>query len=263
MVKVSDIIDSIERYAPSRLQEEWDNTGLQVGHRDAPVSTVLTVVDVTPERVEEAVALGADMIVSHHPLIFKGLKSLTAENPVQRAVEMAIRHDIAVYSCHTALDNASEGVSVVMARMLGVTVQEPLVASAPGARTGTGVVGRLSAPISPIDFIHKAKEVFRSAVVRCSDPARCPSPIERIALCGGAGGSFIGEAERAGAQAYVTGDIRYHDFIDHANSLLIVDCGHYETEALTKTLFKEIINKDYPELPVYVSLNENNPVTYI
>lgn len=263
MVTVNDIVAAIEGQAPRSLQESWDNTGLQVGHRDARITGVLTCLDVTPARIDEAAGCGANMIVSHHPLIFKGLKTLTGDSQVQRTVEEAIRKGIAVYSSHTALDNASGGVSALMAQRLGARVLGPLVSTSVDSTTGTGVVAELAHAVTAAEFVAMAKAAFHAEVARCSDPGSCPGDIRRVALCGGAGGSFIADAVAAGADAYVTGDVRYHDFIDYALEILIVDCGHFETEELTKEFFSRVIKAAYPDITVTISQLENNPVSYI
>lgn len=260
MPAVSDIIRTIEEYAPAQLQESWDNTGLQIGHRNMDVTGVLAVLDVTPARIDEAVANGLNMIVSHHPLIFKGIKSVTDDNQVQRSVEMAIRNNIAVYSSHTAMDNAVNGVSALMAERLDADVIAPLVPSSPDAQTGTGVIARLRNPLTENELIIRAKDAFGTKTVRCNRASR---PVRTVALCGGSGGSFILDAIRANADAYITGDIRYHDFVDNPSDIVLIDCGHYETEVLTRNLFKKIINSRYPDLRVLVSPNEKNPVSYI
>lgn len=264
MAKVSDIINAVEALAPAGLQESWDNTGLQVGCRDAEVSGVLCVLDVTPERVDEALANGCNMIVSHHPLIFKGLKSITGDNEVQRAVAKAIRAGVAVYSNHTAADNAVGGISALMAERLGAEVVRPLVPTAPEATTGTGVVAAFAEPLTALELIERVKAAFGCPKLRTTDPYRAPGhdAISRIALCGGSGGSFINDAVSAGAQAYVTGDIRYHDFVDNAGRILLIDSGHFETEADSRRLFAGLINKYVPDVPVTVSDTETNSVKY-
>lgn len=264
MVKVSDIIDAIEAVAPAGLQESWDNTGLQVGRRDAEVGSVLCVLDVTPARIDEAIEFGCDMVVSHHPLIFNGLKSITDDNEVQRAVAKALQAGIAVYSSHTAVDNAVGGVSALMANRLGAKVLRPLVPGAPGAETGTGVVAELPEPMTGEVLIERAKAAFGCDAVRASDPRRAPGSdaIRRIALCGGAGGSFIDDAVRADAQAYITGDIRYHDFVDNGGRILLIDCGHFETEADSRALFADLITTRFPDVKAIVSPTETNSVKY-
>lgn len=263
MAAVKDIIDAIERYAPPALQENWDNTGLQIGHRDMEVTGVLTCVDVTPERIDEAVSLGANMIVSHHPLLFRGLKNVTGDSNVQLAVEKAIVNGVAIYSSHTATDSTVGGVSAVMAENIGAKVVSPLVPSSPGAQTGLGVVAELPESVAPDRFVEMAKQAFGNAMVRTSNLAVAPRDIRRIAMCGGAGDDLIDRAIAAGAQAYVTGELRYHHFVDYAPYILLVDCGHYETECATRTVFKNLLKNEFPNLKIIESATEINPVTYI
>lgn len=263
MIKVSDIASAIESAAPRSLQESWDNTGLQVGDPDSPVTGVMVGLDVTPALVDEAIAAGCDMVVSHHPLIFKGLKSVTGASEVERAVIAAIRKGVAIYSSHTALDNAAGGVSYEMAARLGGTVLEPLEPLAGLPECGTGVIARFPQPLTPEGFISRVKERFDAPVARTTDPKKASPIIERVALCGGSGGPFIGDAVKAGCQAYVTGDVRYHDFLDWGSKILIVDIGHHETEALTKDLLADMISKRFPNLKVIKSGKEENPIKYI
>lgn len=263
MIEVRDIITTLNNYAPEKLQEKWDNSGLQTGDPLMSVAGVLTAVDVTPERIDEAIDLGANLIVSHHPLLFKGLKNITGATRVERAVIKAIRHDIAVYSSHTALDNVSHGVSFRMAEKLGLPVVSPLAPLPGDPENGSGVVCELDNAISPEALVEKARNAFDASVLRCTDMMFAPQSIKRIAVCGGAGGSFIDDAIKAGAQAYITGDLRYHDFIDYADKLLLIDCGHYETEKLTRDLLADLIRDAYPGLKVFISTKEHNPITYI
>ncbi len=261
MIQVRDIVKEIEKAAPRSLQESWDNTGLQVGDPSAPVTGVMISLDVTPALVDEAIEAGCNMVISHHPLIFKGLKSVTGQTEVEKAVIKAIREGVAVYSSHTALDNASAGVSVEMARRLGATVLRPLVSLPGHDDLGTGVVAELSEPLTPGEFVDHVKRAFGARIARTTRPG--DELISRIALCGGAGGSFIGDAIAERCQAYVTGDIRYHDFLDYGPSIFLVDIGHYETERPSRDLFAQIVSKAFPALTVLKSENETNPINYI
>lgn len=262
MATVEQVVKAIETLAPLSLQESWDNSGLQVGHPEAGVTGVLVTLDPTPERIDEAIALGANMVVSHHPLIFKGLKSITDSNRTQRAVEKAVKGDIAVYSAHTSLDNARGGVSAMIAQLLRARIAGPLVPTAPGEKTGTGVVCEIE-PMSVDDFVSMVKDTLKLKVIRTSDTSKYSDTVRRFAACGGSGGSFIGDAIAAGAQAYITGDIRYHDFIDYADKICLIDCGHFETEMHSRSLMAFIIKKMLPEIPVHISVQEKNPVNYI
>lgn len=264
-MKISEIIDTIEAFAPANYQESWDNTGLQVGDRNAECSGVMICVDVTPDVVDEAISRGCNMIVSHHPLLFHGLKTITGATPVEKCVMRAIAAGISIYSSHTAVDNTPGGVSHVMAQKLNVNVDAVLdpLASQPGGQVGTGVVGNLTEPLTPSQLIDRVKKAFGSPIARCTNPELAPENITRIAMCGGSGGSLINAAIDAGAQAYITSDTRYHDFVDHRNSILIIDIGHFESEQCTKDIFYRIISQKFANFAVYNSQSESNSILYL
>lgn len=267
---VADIIRAIEEAAPLALQEDWDNSGLQVGRPDTSVTGVLVCLDVSPLVVAEARNAGANLIVSHHPLIFRPLRAITGANATQLCVEEALRAGIAVYSAHTSLDNAPGGVSWQIADALaavfpGLQVEGPLSPTAPGADSGCGLVCQLARPVPAQSFCSDVARALGCEAVRRSglhDPAE---HVTRFAVCGGAGGSFIPDAVRAGAQAYITGDIRHHDFVDAAygpRPLILIDCGHFETERLALSRLAAIVADAFPGLPVRISTSEQNPIHY-
>lgn len=262
-VTVSHIIAAIESHAPLNLQESWDNSGLQVGHMHDVVNGVMVTVDVTPERIDEAVESGVNMIVSHHPLIFKGLKSLTGENRTQQAVEKAILNHVAVYSAHTSLDNATDGLSAAFARRLGARIIRPLIPSGPDADTGSGVLCELPGKMTATTLAEALHVAFGVASVRHSDTSLYSHPIRRVAICTGAGGSFIENAVSNRADAYITGEIRYHDFVDFADKIFLIECGHFETEEIAKDVLYDFITAACPSVRVIKSQKEKNPVTYI
>lgn len=259
-VFIKHIADAIERMAPLTLQESWDNSGLQVGSTTLWVKGVLTCVDVTPEVVREAINVGANLIVSHHPLLFRGLKSITGTTRTQKAVELAIKNDIAVYSAHTSLDNAEFNVSMLLARKLGYKILRPLVPTFPGATTGTGVICDGDSETPAEFFIEHLKKIFPA--LRHSDVALAPKDMRFIAICGGSGAEFIPDAIGNNCSMYITGDLKHHDFVDYADRILLVDCGHFETEMPSREWLADVIHQAYPELPVYISEKENNPVFY-
>lgn len=264
-VTVRDVAAAIEAFAPLSCQEKWDNTGLQVGCPDARCTGVLVCVDVTPGVIAEAVERHCNMVVSHHPLLFHGLKTITGATPVEQAVIEALRNGVAVYSSHTATDSVAGGVSHEMARRLGVTAEavlEPLAGCGDGT-LGLGVVGKLAEPLAPRMLVERVKETFSSPVARCSDPDLAPAAITRMAMCGGAGGSLIAAAVEAGAQAYLTSDLRYHDFTDWSSRIFLIDIGHYESEACTRDILSNVIARALPVLPVLVSRSQRNPIFYI
>lgn len=249
------VIEAIEELAPLSLQEGWDNSGWQVGDPDAECRGALLCVDLTPRVLAEAAERGCGLVVTHHPLIFRGIKSLVGRDRVTECLTEAVRRGISVYSSHTATDRAPAGVSAEMARMLGLTDVDPLDAS------GLGAVGDLPEPMSRAGFIALVKNTFGCETVRVS---RTPEgPITRVALCGGAGGDLIGDAIAAGAQAYVTADCKHNLFLDRRDEILLVDAGHFETEQCTKALFHRVISEKFPNFAVWKSEAEENPVLYV
>ena len=218
---VKDVTDVIERFAPLTIQEGWDNSGLCIGSPDAPVSSVLLGLDCTPELVDEAVECGADMIVTHHPLIFSGLKKICPEDKVGEAVIKAVKAGISVYAAHTSADKVIAGVSGAMAARLGLRNVEILEEDGEG--TGLGVVGDLPEPLTAEEAVRLVKERFALKAMRASRPVE--GRISRVAMCGGSGGSLIKAAMKSGAQLYLSGDISYHNFFTR-DVFMIMDIGH-------------------------------------
>ena len=257
-MKVKDIIKVIEDFAPLSAQEGWDNSGLCVGTPDDEVHGVLLALDCTPELVDEAVACGADMIVTHHPLIFSGLKKISPETQVGRAVIKAVKAGVSIYAAHTSADKVLGGVSGDMARRIGLTGVEILQKD--GDDIGLGVVGNLPQPMTSVDVVSLVKERFGLKVVKVSRPL--DGMVSRVAMCGGSGSSLIGEARRAGAQLYVSGDISYHNFFAE-DGFMIMDIGHYESEIGIVEILFSLIKKNFPTFAVRITQNINsNPIYY-
>ncbi len=257
-MKVRDIIQVIESFAPLSIQEKWDNSGLCIGSQDAEVTSVLIGLDCTPELVDEAIECGADMIVTHHPLIFSGLKKINSEDPVGETVVKAIRAGIAVYAAHTNADKVIEGVSGAMAARLSLTDVEVL--DEDGEGTGLGAVGNLPEPMDATEAIAYVKERFGLKVMKASRPLT--EKISRVALCGGSGGSLIGAALRSGAQLYISGDISYHNFFT-PKGFMLMDIGHYESEKEIVDILFSLIKKNFPTFAVRITQNLNsNPIYY-
>lgn len=255
---VRDIANVIEEFAPLRLQEDYDNAGLQVGDPESTVNAVMLCLDVTMEVLEEANRRQCDMIVSHHPLIFRGLKSLTGADETQRIVIKALEAGVAIYAAHTNLDSAWNGVSHEMAHMLGLKDIRVLVPSQPGADTGLGVVGNVD-PTPTLEFLRKVKEKFNVKALRYSTQSS-KIVVKRVALCGGSGASFIRDAIAADADIYITGDVKYHEFAGYGDDILIADIGHYESELCSMKIFSRIIRQQYPKLVVYFSDDQKSPI---
>ncbi len=260
-MKISDVIAALERFAPLALQEGYDNAGLQIGDADAECSGALLCVDITPAIIKEAREKGCNMVISHHPLFFKDIKRLTGASIQQEAAIIAIKNDIAVYSAHTNLDNAPEGVNKVFAEMLGLSDIKPLIGIAAAEGAGSGAIGACEAGITAAELVERVKRACGSPIVRCTAPPE--GLLHKIALCGGSGGSFITDAIAAGAQAYVTSDVRYHDFVDFSSKIFLIDIGHYESEKCTKEIFYHIVSKIFPNFALYYSEKEKNPINYL
>ena len=257
-MKVRDVIKVIEDFAPLSIQEKWDNSGLCIGSPDAEVTSVLIGLDCTPELVDEAVACGADMIVTHHPLIFSGLKKITPEDQVGAAVIKAISNGISVYAAHTSADKVIAGVSGAMAAKLGlVNVQ---ILDEDGEGTGLGVVGDLPEPVTAAEAVALVKDRFALKAMRASHPVE--GMISRVAMCGGSGGSLIGAAMASGAQLYLSGDISYHNFFTK-EGFMIMDIGHYESEIEIVDILFSLLRKNFPTFAVRITQNiYSNPIFY-
>ena len=365
MVRIKDIANALEMFAPLPLQDGFDNAGLQIGLTDAEVTGVLLCLDVTEAVVDEAVALGCNLIVSHHPLIFSPLKRITGNNYVERCVIKALANGIAIYSAHTNFDNAPCGVNYRIAHKLGLqnvrilvpkedallklavyvpvsaadAVRDTLFTAGCGnignydccsynvdgfgtfkanegcnpfcgkvgelhreqevrietvlptylknkvvsalikahpyeepaydiyplkncwGSVGSGVIGELPVECDELELLQGIKEKFKVGSVRHT-PLLGKS-VKRVALCGGAGGSFAGAAMAADADVYITGEARYHDLFNYAGKMLVAVIGHYESERYTMDIFRDVINDACPGVKVLMTAVDTNPVNYL
>ncbi len=363
-MRINEVIQALERWAPPVLQEDYDNSGLQVGDPGAEVQQALLTLDCTGEVVAEAVAQGCGLIITHHPVIFKGLKSLTGSNEVQRTLLAAIRANVAIYAIHTNLDNVIGGVSGEMAARLGLkslrvldpkagqlvkvavfvplahaeavrgalfaagaghigaydecsydlegigtfragegttpfigkqgerhTEQEvrievvcpahavPTVVAALKAAhpyeepafdlypllnhhhgIGSGLVGEWEEPINEAAFLGRLKEVFGPPAVRHT--GLTGRPVRRVALCGGSGAFLIGKALAAKVDAYVTGDVKYHEFSLPEGRMLLADIGHFESERFTPELIQKHLARILPTFATRLSKTGTNPIHF-
>lgn len=260
-MKIREIAEVIERVAPLGWQEDYDNAGLIVGRPDDEVHRALLAVDVTEEVLDEAEREGCDLVVTHHPIVFRALKRFNSADAVQRCVERAIRRGIALYACHTNLDSAPEGMSWRLATLLGVGNLRVLQPSASDPRVGFGVVGELPEAMETVAFMQRLRQRLGVRVVRHSDIA---SPeVRRVAVCTGAGASLIGDARRAGADIYVTADMKYNDFMTPDGALTVADIGHFESEYCVIDLLFDVLSKNLITFAVRKSECSRNPVNYL
>ena len=259
-IKIRQVMDALERFAPLPLQESYDNAGLQVGLTEAEISGALLCLDVTEAVVDEAVGKGCNLIVAHHPLIFRKLAHIGGENYVERAVMKAIKNDVAIVAAHTNLDNAEGGVNFKMAEKIGLERLESLQGPVVDGKW-SGVVGELPEPMSAEDFIDLLKRNFGVKSLRTNELLK--RKIRRVALCGGSGSFMLDDAIRAKADAFVTGEMGYHEFFGHEQTIQICVVGHYESEQFTTEIFRDIIAREYPEVPVMIAETCTNPILYL
>lgn len=260
-MKIKEVLSALERFAPLPLQEGWDNAGLQIGLTEAEVSGALLCLDVNEAIVDEAIEKGCNLIVSHHPLLFKGLKTISDGDYVQRTVMKAIMNSIAIVSMHTNMDNAKGGVNYKIAEHLGLQ-EVKFFAEKPGAvEAGSGVVGLLPEPMSAAAFIQLVKESFGVKCAQCNQLLQ--RPVRKVAICGGSGDFLLGDAIAQGADAFITGEMHYHVYFGQEQKIQICVIGHYESEQFTSEIFKSIIEDECPGLPVMIAQTSTNPIIYL
>ena len=270
-VKIYQVVDALEHYAPLPLQEGYDNAGLQVGLTEAvEVSGALLCLDVTEDVVDEAIQKGCNLIVSHHPLIFRKLARISDENYVQRTVRKAIKNDITIVSMHTNMDAAKGGVNFKIAEKLGLRNLRFFGGEKEidGVKGGEGVIGEITDEtdtlhadgIAADDLVLMLRERFQAECVQCNQLLR--RPIRKVALCGGAGSFLLDAAIAAGADAFITGEMHYHEFFGHEQEIQICVIGHYQSEQFTTEIFKTIIEEQCEGVKCEISAIDTNPIIY-
>ncbi len=269
-MKIKEVIFALERFAPLPLQESYDNAGLQVGLTEVEASGALLCLDVTEDVIEEAVSLGCNLVVSHHPLLFRGLKIISDHNMIERCVRKAILNEVTIYSMHTNLDNAEDGVNFKIAEKLEMN-QVRLLNSRPvrvkdgghdfAVMAGSGIIGELPQPEDSLKFLQRIKSVFHIECLMHNELLQ--RHIHKVVICGGAGDFLLDEALAQGADAFLTGEMHYHNYFGHEQKMQIAVMGHYQSEQYTKEIFYSIIGDICPELPIYMTAVDTNPIKYL
>ncbi len=244
---VADILEIMEALAPACLAQQWDNVGLQVGDTRWPVSVVWVALDATHEVLAQAAAAGGGLLITHHPLIFRPLKRIDLQSPQGAVIARALSAKVAVFAAHTNLDAAVGGVNDILARRLGLEDLVPLstegvegctTKATPGS--GLGRVGRLPQPVELVALAALIRRRLGLEAVKVSgDPHLA---VERVAVCSGSGSGLMKDFFASGAQAYVSGDLHYHDAMDAAGAGRgLIDVGHFASEFLVvETLAHEL-----------------------
>ena len=281
-MKLKEIKSFLEGMAPLAVQESWDNSGLQIGCSDKDIHKVMVCLDLTEAVLDEAEAIGADLVISHHPLIFKGLKSISGSTYQERCVRKAILSDIAVYSAHTSLDNILGGVNHKIASLLGLsslrwldsgesaercdekcggaTEEKCGGADSLASASGSGLIGELKEPVAAAEFLHTVKTIFDVKALKHS-PLSSTTTIRSVALCGGAGAFLLPQAVAKGADCFISGEFHYHDYFDPGT--LLIELGHYESEQFTQDLLKESLERAFPELEIVKTSVNTNPQEWL
>jgi dinuclear metal center YbgI/SA1388 family protein len=361
---INELVDFLNDAIPPALQEEYDNAGLLTGNPTDELKGVLVTVDVTETVIDEALNKGANFILAHHPLIFKGLKSLTGKDHVERTVIKAIQNKVAIFSAHTNLDNRYNGVNFKIAEKLGLKnvhilqprknalvklaffvpheqanrVREAVFEAGAGQigdydscsynlegkgsfrpgdeadpyvgtkgelhfeeetrvetifpsyktnavlkamieahpyeevaydlyplmnedkESGSGALGVLQSPLNEKDFLKLVKDTFNADGIRHTQ--LLDKEISKVAVCGGSGSFLLNEAIRSGADAFLTADIKYHQFFDADEKILLADIGHYESEQVTKEIFYELLTEKFHNFATHLSEINTNPINY-
>ena len=245
MTTIRDIFKTLCGIAPLELQMGFDNAGFQLGRIDREARRVLLALDVTDAVAEEARSDGAELIISHHPLIFSPRKAVTDADPVQKRALYLIENGIALISMHTNLDVAEGGVNDVLIRLLGAEPEAPLDAD------GCGRIGSLPEPMLLSAFLERSKDILHAPALRY---CKGEDLVSRIAVMGGSGGGSLEDAVRLGCDTYVTADVKYHQFQRAAEcGLTLIDADHFYTENPIIPALAERLREEFPGVEFRVS----------
>ncbi len=246
MSKVKDIVKIIEDFAPRSLAYEWDNTRLIAGNPEKEVKKIYLTLDLFKYNIEEAIKMGADMIISHHPILFKGIKEINVANPEAYVLEKLIKNDIALYAAHTSIDCAKGGINDILADKLGIKEIE-IIEKSEVEGCGLGRVGNLTEDITLREMCERVKVNLKTPFVRvCGD---LDKKIRRVAVGGGACDDLIPQAIEMGADVMVTADMKYHISADSVDKgICIIDAGHYPTEVFVIDIFESLLKDTQVEV---------------
>ena len=248
-MKCSEVIACLEKIAPCCFAEKWDNVGLLAGREDKEVNKILLALDPTTEVVDEAVMWGADLLITHHPLIFSGIKSVTTKDFIGKRVFQLVSGDICYYAMHTNFDvmGMADAVADLLelekCQVLDVTFQDEI------SKEGIGRIGELSRTMSLEECSKYIKDKCKLSSIKVfGEPHKL---IDTVALIPGSGKSYIDLAIKKGANAVITGDIDHHNGLDAVErDLAVIDAGHYGLEKIFTTYMEEVLKRELPELKV-------------
>ncbi len=239
-MKVNEIIGLIEKVCPKNLAYDWDNVGLLCGGKDKEVKTVFVTLDANLDTVREAVSAGADMIISHHPILLGGIKRIDFSTPVGQMLKLLIENDIPLYAAHTNMDVAKGGINDALAELFGLDDVKILERHTENTEAGLGRYGKLKAPVTLSALAEIVKEKLKTPRVRVSGAPE--TVISTLAVASGSCAEVIPLAKALGCGAIITGDMKYHNTIDSVESgICVIDAGHYPTEIIVMDIFENIL----------------------
>jgi dinuclear metal center YbgI/SA1388 family protein len=261
MTTVSNILNFVETLAPRSMKMDWDNVGLLCGSRSTPVTKVLVALDPFEHVCKEAAQWGAEVIVTHHPLIFRPLPSITDETSISRGLMTLIKHDISAINAHTNLDQAPGGVNDVLAKKLALVNVEVLNPCGEAGGEPWGLLRMGEVPEQPLDaFLNRVKKLLGCEGLRYVDGGK---PVRKVAVGGGACGDGWREALDAGCDTFVTSDIKYNQFWDARDfGLNLIDAGHFHTENPAVSVLADKIAAAFPDLEVKISESHRDCMKY-
>ena len=269
-ISLKQVINELEKLWPLAGAESWDAPGLATGSPTQTVSRILLTVDVTQEIVSEAIDGGFDLIIAHHPYLMRGVTSLAEDTIKGSVIAAAIRHGIAIYAAHTNADIVQDGVSDVMAKALGIVAASPLVPSTSNANTGHGRIGRLQSTTTLGDFARHIARVLPATAIGVRVAGDYNREVNLIAVCGGAGDSFIAAAAAQNADVYVTSDLRHHPAQDAVEAVAagiggpaLIDVSHWAAEWLWLDTAAAQITGIFEGLQVVVSHLRTDPWDFV
>ena len=251
-ITVQNISEVMNRIAPKKFAEEWDNPGLLVGNPKNEVEKIFVALDVTEEVIKNSVDFGANLIISHHPIIFHAVKNFRTDLPLGRKIEMLIKNDISVFAAHTNLDSAIGGVNDVLAEKIGLVD----VKMFGDEEISLGSIGKLPQPVDAKTFAEHVKKVLGAENVRLIDAGNFL--IDKVGVCSGAGADIISKAKFFGANCFVTGDVKYHEAQSATeNKIHVIDAGHFATEFPIVHALAEILRKEFDKLNYKIEIAED------
>ena len=261
---VKDIFDCLNKIAPVGLKMDFDNVGILVGDKSQTVKKCLIALDITDDVIEETVSKGADLIVSHHPLIFTPLKSVLNDDLTGRKVIKLIKNNISAICMHTNLDIAEDGVNDALMKALGADGKgflEPCGEDADGNKVGCGRIGELPAETELSDFLIQCKKALNCAALRYYDAGK---PVHKLAVMGGSGGGCVALAKELGCDTYVTADIKYNSFLDAKElGLNLIDADHFCTENVVVPVLHDKLSAEFPDVEFRISEIHRQTVKFI